>query len=254
MNTLVPEQLPAPLDSPKYEIGQLATSLEGRHWTAPSTKSDSAPQGTAASWRGARAALGQEPERGQLAGTADACAPGGLIAKQGKPRTAETLGVSARILACFEQSRRRTPALAGALERLLSEGGGSAVVTQRQAGHKRHCPAARRERPRPRPRRACHNLVTAWRNPAPSCFTARGHSHDCPAAQPGVVRRDGGPQDAQAAPLPHPGTVAEPARRGRRRNSRSVAAGTLLSSSKHFAQFGLNVRFCPFPQPVAGRY
>ena len=42
-NTWVPEQLPASLDSAKYEIGQLSSGLKGWHWTAPGMKSDSCP-------------------------------------------------------------------------------------------------------------------------------------------------------------------------------------------------------------------
>ena len=56
---------------------------------------------------------------------------GDLIDEQGKTRAAETLGVSPRTLTRFEESRRLTPTLAGALERHLLEGGGSAAATQR---------------------------------------------------------------------------------------------------------------------------
>ncbi len=56
---------------------------------------------------------------------------GDLIGEQGKTRAAETLGVSPRTLTRYEESRRLTPTLAGALERLLLEGGGSAAATQR---------------------------------------------------------------------------------------------------------------------------
>ncbi len=45
VNTLVPELIPAGLDSATLEIGQLSAGLEGRHWTAPGTKSDSCPVG-----------------------------------------------------------------------------------------------------------------------------------------------------------------------------------------------------------------
>ena len=54
-----------------------------------------------------------------------------LIDEQGKTRAADTLGVSPRTLTRFEESRRLTPTLAGALERRLLEGGGSAAATQR---------------------------------------------------------------------------------------------------------------------------
>ena len=56
---------------------------------------------------------------------------GDLIGEQGKSRAAETLGVSPRTLTRFEESRRLTPTLVGALERHLLEGGGSAAATQR---------------------------------------------------------------------------------------------------------------------------
>lgn len=56
---------------------------------------------------------------------------GDLMGEQGKTRAAETLGVSPRTLTRFEESRRLTPTLAGALERHLLEGGGSAAATQR---------------------------------------------------------------------------------------------------------------------------
>ena len=56
---------------------------------------------------------------------------GDLIDEQGKTRAAETLGVSPRTLTRFEDGRRLTPTLAGALERHLLEGGGSAAATQR---------------------------------------------------------------------------------------------------------------------------
>ena len=56
---------------------------------------------------------------------------GDLIGEQGKTRAAQTLGVSSRTLTRFEESRRLTPTLAGALERHLLEGGGSAAATQR---------------------------------------------------------------------------------------------------------------------------
>ena len=56
---------------------------------------------------------------------------GDLIGEQGKTQAAETLGVSPRTLTRYEESRRLTPTLAGALERHLLEGGGSAAATQR---------------------------------------------------------------------------------------------------------------------------
>ena len=56
---------------------------------------------------------------------------GDLIGEQGKTQAAETLGLSARTLTRFEESRRLTPTLTGALERHLLEGGGSAAATQR---------------------------------------------------------------------------------------------------------------------------
>ena len=56
---------------------------------------------------------------------------GDLMGEQGKTQAAETLGVSPRTLSRFEESRRLTPTLAGALERHLLEGGGSAAATQR---------------------------------------------------------------------------------------------------------------------------
>ena len=40
-STWVPEQLPAPLDSARNEIGQLSSGESGRFWTVPATKSDS---------------------------------------------------------------------------------------------------------------------------------------------------------------------------------------------------------------------
>ena len=56
---------------------------------------------------------------------------GDLIGEQGKTQAAETLGVSPRTLTRYEESRRLTPTLTGALERHLLEGGGSAAATQR---------------------------------------------------------------------------------------------------------------------------
>ena len=56
---------------------------------------------------------------------------GDLVGEQGKTQAAETLGVSPRTLTRYEESRRLTPTLAGALERHLLEGGGSAAATQR---------------------------------------------------------------------------------------------------------------------------
>lgn len=56
---------------------------------------------------------------------------GDLIGEPGKTQAAETLGVSPRTLTRFEGGRRLTPTLAGALERHLLEGGGSAAATQR---------------------------------------------------------------------------------------------------------------------------
>ena len=56
---------------------------------------------------------------------------GDLIGEQGKTQAAQTLGVSPRTLTRFEDGRRLTPTLAGALERHLLEGGGSAAATQR---------------------------------------------------------------------------------------------------------------------------
>ena len=44
-NTLVPGQLPAPLDSATYEIGQCADGDGKQSWTVPATKLDSAPAG-----------------------------------------------------------------------------------------------------------------------------------------------------------------------------------------------------------------
>ncbi|MDE2844260.1 MAG: hypothetical protein OXN21_12890 [Chloroflexota bacterium] len=56
---------------------------------------------------------------------------GDLMDEQGKTQAAKTLGVSPRTLTRFEDGRRLTPTLAGALERHLLEGGGSAAATQR---------------------------------------------------------------------------------------------------------------------------
>ena len=55
---------------------------------------------------------------------------GDLIDEQSKTQAAKTLGVSPRTLTRFEDGRRLTPTLAGALERHLLEGG-SAAATQR---------------------------------------------------------------------------------------------------------------------------
>ena len=44
-STWVPEQLPAPLDSARNEIGQCATGDGGRLWTMPATKLDSLSSG-----------------------------------------------------------------------------------------------------------------------------------------------------------------------------------------------------------------
>ena len=57
---------------------------------------------------------------------------GDLMGEQGKTQAAETLGVSPRTLTRYEESRRLTPTLAGALERHLLEGGGSAAERQRR--------------------------------------------------------------------------------------------------------------------------
>ena len=57
---------------------------------------------------------------------------GDLMGEQGKTQAAETLGVSPRTLTRYEESRRLTPTLAGALERHLLEGGGSAADRQRR--------------------------------------------------------------------------------------------------------------------------
>ena len=55
-STLVPEQLPAPLDSARNEIGQCADGDGGGCWTAPATKSDSLSirrgSGRAGGWPG----------------------------------------------------------------------------------------------------------------------------------------------------------------------------------------------------------
>ncbi len=58
-----------------------------------------------------------------------------LIEEHGKTRTADVLGVNPRTLTRYEESRRLTPTLAGALERRLLEGGGSAAsVLRRRLG------------------------------------------------------------------------------------------------------------------------
>ena len=57
---------------------------------------------------------------------------GDLIGEQGKTQAAQTLGVSPRTLTRYEESRRLTPTLAGALERHLLEGGGSAAAQQQR--------------------------------------------------------------------------------------------------------------------------
>ena len=57
---------------------------------------------------------------------------GDLMGEQGKTQAARTLGVSPRTLTRYEESRRLTPTLAGALERHLLEGGGSAAAIQRR--------------------------------------------------------------------------------------------------------------------------
>ena len=44
-STLVPEQIPPPLDSARNEIGQLSNGIWGWFWTMPATKSDSCPTG-----------------------------------------------------------------------------------------------------------------------------------------------------------------------------------------------------------------
>ena len=48
----VPEQLPAPLDSARNEIGQCATSDSGQCWTAPATESDSLSSRLESGWAG----------------------------------------------------------------------------------------------------------------------------------------------------------------------------------------------------------
>ena len=57
---------------------------------------------------------------------------GDLMGEQGKTQAAETLGVSPRTLTRYEESRRLTPTLVGALERHLLEGGGSAAAQQQR--------------------------------------------------------------------------------------------------------------------------
>ncbi len=57
---------------------------------------------------------------------------GDLIGEQGKTQAAETLGLSARTLTRFEESRRLTRVLAAALETHLLKGGGAAADRQRR--------------------------------------------------------------------------------------------------------------------------
>ena len=67
-STLVPEQLPAPLDSARNEIGQCADGDGGGCWTAPATKSDSLsirPGGWLAG-AGRRCPAGLGNQRGRL--------------------------------------------------------------------------------------------------------------------------------------------------------------------------------------------
>ena len=72
-STLVPEQLPAPLDSARNEIGQCATAYGGLFWTMPATKSDSLSSRLgwglagwlAGSGRRCLAGLGSQRGRGQ---------------------------------------------------------------------------------------------------------------------------------------------------------------------------------------------
>ena len=64
-STWVPDQLPAPLDRPTLEIGQLSSGVFGRVWTVAGTESDSCPSGLAQAGRDGW------PEPGALPGGAD---------------------------------------------------------------------------------------------------------------------------------------------------------------------------------------
>ena len=68
-NTLVPEQLPAPLDSASFGIGQLSSGKKGWQWTVPATKSDSCPSGSDGA--------GRDAQRWPVSGAGCPGAPGG---------------------------------------------------------------------------------------------------------------------------------------------------------------------------------
>ena len=57
-NTSVPEQLPAPLDSASFGIGQLSSVGSGWYWTVPATKSDSLLSGLGSGRAGCSAVAG----------------------------------------------------------------------------------------------------------------------------------------------------------------------------------------------------
>ena len=73
-----------------------------------------------------------QPEPGQPAGDATGGPAGGPDGRAGQEtQAAKTLGGSPRTLTRFEDGRRLTPTPAGAPEKHLLEGGGSAAATQR---------------------------------------------------------------------------------------------------------------------------
>ena len=94
-STWVPVRVPTPLDSARYEIGQLSSGVDGCRWTVPRWKSDSCPVGRC------RAAGDGErrPERSRgeadLRGIGLVALDGDLPDADGKAKVAGTLGVSA---------------------------------------------------------------------------------------------------------------------------------------------------------------
>ena len=98
-------------------------------WTVPRWKSDSCPAGPSpASGDGER-------DRGwswdHVVETRLAALLGDLMGEPGKTLVAETLGVGTLTLIRFGESKRLSPRWAGALERPLLEGVGSAAATRR---------------------------------------------------------------------------------------------------------------------------
>ena len=131
-NTLVPGQLPAPVDRATKAIGQCATGIYQEDWTVARTELDSCPAE-------GRPAAGDGEQYPEATRSLDSLREmrlvallGDLVDAHGKTQAAETLGVSPRTLTRFEESRRLTRTLAVALENHLVRGGGTAAEAQWQ--------------------------------------------------------------------------------------------------------------------------